>query len=149
MLGHANQLADPRFAGLYRSVAGAARRLETPEALSFLSKLFWYTVEFGVTRADPGGSGASSAGEPRAYGAGLLSSYGELRAFASAERRPVDWAAMGTRSYDITHYQTVLYEVPSLEWLFEEFPAFLSGFDDEACARLVGSAPAPPGMTSR
>ena len=128
VLGHANQLADPRFAVLYRTVAATARRLENPQALSVLSRLFWHTLEFGVTRG--------THGEPLAYGAGLLSSYGELQAFVRAERRPVDWWAMGTRDYDITRYQTVLYEVPSLEWLFEELPAFLAAFDDDAGTRL-------------
>jgi phenylalanine-4-hydroxylase len=132
VLGHANQLADPRFARLYRSVAAAAARTETPEALAFLSKVFWYTIEFGITR--------SADGRPLAYGAGLLSSFGELQAFHQAESRPIDWAAMGTQTYDITHYQAVLYQAPSLEWLFDEFDAFLAAYDDDTHRRLTLAA---------
>ena len=127
VLGHANQLADPAFAALYHAVAEAAARVESPEALSLLSRIFWFTIEFGVVR---------ERGELRAYGAGLLSSFGEMKAFHDAELRPVDWTAMGTQSYDITRYQQVLYEAPSLAWLFDEFRAFLDGFDDEAYLRM-------------
>lgn len=131
VLGHAHQLADPRFAALYRAVAATARRLETPTALGFLSRVFWYTIEFGVA--------GGADGQPRAYGAGLLSSYGELGAFHAASLRPVDWAAMGAATYDITRYQPVLYQVPDLEWLFGEFPAFLEHLDDDRAAALASA----------
>ena len=55
--------------------------------------MFWFTLEFGVVRED---------GEPQAYGAGLLSSFGEIEAFRDAELRPWDIEAMGTTRYDIT-----------------------------------------------
>ena len=134
VLGHAHQLADPRWAALYRRVAACTDRLEQPEALAFLSRVFWFTVEFGVVR---------EGGELRAYGAGLLSSVGEMGAFRDAEVRDLDWVAMGTASYDITRYQPVLYATSSLDELFERLTAFLDGFDDEAHARLTAGAARP------
>jgi len=131
VLGHATQLADPRWAACYRRVAACTDRLENPGALSFLSKVFWFTVEFGVVR---------EGGEVRAYGAGLLSSVGELGAFRQAELRDLDWVAMGTTVYDITRYQPVLYAAGSLDELFERLTAFLDGFDDDAHARLLADA---------
>jgi len=38
----------------------------------FISQLYWFTVEFGICRQD---------GEIKAYGAGLLSSFGELQVY--------------------------------------------------------------------
>jgi phenylalanine-4-hydroxylase len=128
LLGHANQLAHPALAGVYQAVADAAARVSTAEALAFLSKVFWFTIEFGVVR---------ERGELRAYGAGLLSSFGEMQQFRSADIRPLDWAAMGTQPYDITHYQGVLYEVPSIAWFTDEFTRFLDSYDDDAYARLL------------
>ena len=45
----------------------------------------------------------------RAYGAGILSSYGEIEEFRGADLRPLDLLEMGTLEYDITHYQPVLF----------------------------------------
>jgi phenylalanine-4-hydroxylase len=75
-------------------------------------------------------------GELRAYGAGLLSSYGEIEAFRSAEVRPWDLAAMGTLDYDITHYQPVLFAAASFERAVEDLTAFFAGYDDDTPARL-------------
>ena len=73
VVGHGNCLAHPRFAALYRSAGRAARRVESPEALEFVSKVFWFSLEFGVLRED---------GDVKTYGAGLLSSYGEIQEIA-------------------------------------------------------------------
>lgn len=132
VLGHAHQLVDPRWAACYRRVAACTDRLERPEALSFLSRVFWFTVEFGVVR---------EGGGLRAYGAGLLSSVGEMAAFSRAEVRDLDWVAMGTATYDITHFQPVLYAADSIDELLERLTTFLDTFDDEAHARLLTDAP--------
>ncbi len=50
VIGHGNTLASDRFAALYRLAGEAARRVETNEALEFVSKVFWFTLEFGVMR---------------------------------------------------------------------------------------------------
>ena len=65
-------------------------------ALDRFSRVFWFTLEFGVVHEDE---------ELRAYGAGLLSSYGEIEAFQDAEIRPWDLEAMARIEYDITVYQ--------------------------------------------
>ena len=131
VLGHAHQLADPRFADLYRRVASTTARLEAADALAFLSKIFWFTVEFGVVWED---------GELRTYGAGLLSSFGELAVFRDAEIRELDWVEMGTLAYDITHYQPVLYAGRGIDDVLDRLNAFLDAFDDDAYARMLRDA---------
>lgn len=133
VLGHANQLAVPAFADLCRLVGEVTRRLETPEALRFLSKVFWFTFEFGVVE---------ERGELKTYGAGILSSYGELDAFRGAEVRPLDWGAMGTLDYDITHYQPVLFAAPSVGALVDSLRQFLDAFDDDTPLRWTTSTAA-------
>jgi phenylalanine-4-hydroxylase len=100
IIGHANALASPVYAELYQRAGEASLRARSEAALEFFSRVFWFSLEFGVVWED---------GELRAYGAGLLSSYGELQQFRSAEIRPWDVEAMGTLDYDITRYQPVLF----------------------------------------
>ena len=80
LFGHVPLLFDPRYADhiqAYGQGALKAHALEHgPEpitgAVEMLSRLYWYTIEFGLLRDHQEG------GQIRAYGAGLLSSPGEL-----------------------------------------------------------------------
>jgi phenylalanine-4-hydroxylase len=123
-------LASPVFAELYQLAGQASRRAESDAALEFFSRVFWFTFEFGVAWED---------GELRTYGAGLLSSFGELDAFRDAQVRPFDLTAMGTTDYDITVYQPVLYAGRSVDHVVDELGTFLSTFDDDIFARLLAS----------
>jgi phenylalanine-4-hydroxylase len=131
VIGHGNLLADPEFAELNRLAGGAARRAETEEGLQFVADVFWFTIEFGVIREQ---------GELRAYGAGILSSYGEIEEFRQMDIRPLDFHQMGTIDYDITHYQSTLFAAESKAHLVEELGAFFAGFSDETPERLAREA---------
>jgi len=128
VIGHGNLLASPVFARVKRLAGQAAERVETQEALQFIADVFWFTIEFGVLREE---------GELRAYGAGILSSYGEIDEFSHMEIRPIDFLEMGTIEYDITKYQPVLFcadgGVPEVE---ERVGGFFAEFDDDTPARL-------------
>jgi phenylalanine-4-hydroxylase len=128
VIGHGNMLASPRFAELKRLAGVAARRVETEEALQFIADVFWFTLEFGVVYED---------GELRAYGAGILSSYGEIEEFRGMEIRPLDFGEMGTIEYDITKYQPVLYAAESPEHLFDAVGEFFATADDETPAKYA------------
>lgn len=128
VIGHANALASDRYARLYRLAGGAARRVESERALEFISKIFWFTLEFGVM---------TDQDELRAYGAGILSSYGEIEEFRNMDIRPLDLAAMGTTHYDITKYQDVLFRAESLAHLEDVVGEFWATCDDESIARLI------------
>jgi phenylalanine-4-hydroxylase len=139
LVGHANALADPRFAALYELAGQAARRSESDETLEAFSRIFWFSLEFGVAWE------ASSTGprELRTYGAGLLSSYGEIQAFRDADVRPLDVRAMATLDYDITRYQPVLFAADSFAHAHEVLATTFAGWDDDACARLLGGGGPP------
>jgi phenylalanine-4-hydroxylase len=131
VIGHGNLLASPRFAAIKREAGLAAQRVETEEALQFLADVFWFTIEFGVLREE---------GEVRAYGAGILSSYGEIEEFRGADLRPLDLLEMGTLEYDITHYQPVLFCADGLGELEDVVGGFFASFDDDAPRRLRTNA---------
>ncbi|MBA2894304.1 phenylalanine 4-monooxygenase [Nonomuraea soli] len=128
VIGHANALASDRYAALYRKAGQAARRVETDEALEFISKIFWFTLEFGVM---------TEHNELRAYGAGILSSYGEIEEFRGMDIRDLDIREMGTTAYDITKYQDVLFRAESLEHLEDVVGGFWDSCDDDSIARLA------------
>lgn len=128
VIGHANQLASPRFAAMYRKVGDAVKRVHSDQAVQFLSRVFWFTVEFGVVREADG---------LKAYGAGILSSFGELEAFRDADVRALDIAEMGTQSYDITKYQPVLFAADSTDALVGELGDFLDHYDEDAFNRYM------------
>jgi phenylalanine-4-hydroxylase len=75
-------------------------------------------------------------GELRAYGAGILSSYGEIEEFRGMEIRPLDLAEMGAIEYDITKYQPVLYCAESMTELEEVVGGFFTTVDDDTRARM-------------
>ena len=116
IIGHANMLASPVFADLYEAAGRASLRATSDEALEYFSRVFWFTLEFGVV---------VEGGQPKAYGAGLLSSFGELESFRKAELRPWDIAAMGHLSYDIAHYQPVLFQAQGLHQVTSELRGLL------------------------
>jgi phenylalanine-4-hydroxylase len=128
VIGHANQLAAPGYADMYRLVGAAVGRCRSESALTFLSHVFWYTMEFGVVW---------ESGSLKAYGAGILSSVGETADFSTtATVRPADLWAMGSASYDITHFQPVLYSFSSPAELEDVLSSFLVSFDDSTPASL-------------
>jgi phenylalanine-4-hydroxylase len=128
IIGHANMLASPLFADLYQVAGQASLRARTDVSLEVFSRIFWFTLEFGVVYQD---------GELKAYGAGLLSSYGEIETFRAAKILPWDLPAMATRDYDITHYQPVLFAAASFEQMLSDLHAFFSCYDDRACGQLL------------
>jgi phenylalanine-4-hydroxylase len=132
VIGHGNMLASPRLAALKREAGRAAQRVRTDEALQALADVFWFTMEFGVLRED---------GELRAYGAGILSSYGEIEEFRHMEIRPLQFAEMITIDYDITKYQPVLYCADSLDQLEDAVGRFFADADDDTPARLKAQVP--------
>jgi phenylalanine-4-hydroxylase len=69
---------------------------------------YWFTVEFGLCRQN---------GELKAYGAGLLSSIGELQYSLSGkpELKPFDPEVTGDQEYPITEYQPTYFVAESFD----------------------------------
>jgi phenylalanine-4-hydroxylase len=104
LVGHAATLADEGFAELNRAFGRAAERV-SDDVLKQIERVYWYTLEFGV---------AKEGEQLKAYGAGLLSSFGELERFQTHARLlPLNIEAMTARPYDPTVYQEVLFVAPS------------------------------------
>ena len=133
VVGHGNQLASPRFARVTEAAGLASLRLETDEAMKFVADVFWFSMEFGVM---------AHGEDLTAYGAGILSSYGEMDEFRAMEIRPLDLVDMGTLNYDITAYQPVLFRAESVDHLEDVVGHFFETVDDDLAARLRAQASA-------
>src|ERR1700753_1797503 len=91
LVGHATSFMAPEIVQLSRTFGEVALRADR-DTLQQLERLYWYTPEFGVALED---------GEVKAYGAGLLSSYGELGELGRrAQLLPFDLDAMAQAPYD-------------------------------------------------
>ena len=128
IVGHAGLLASPVFADLHQRAGLASQRATNAASLELFSRVFWFSLEFGVVHEH---------GELRAYGAGLLSSYGEIDVFRNAEVRPLDIAAMATTAYDISRYQPVLFAAESIDHAVDALGSFFDAYDDDAAERFV------------
>jgi phenylalanine-4-hydroxylase len=118
VLGHVPLFADPSFAQFSQEI-GIASLGAPDEYIEKLATCYWFTVEFGLCRQE---------GELKAYGAGLLSSFGELQYCLSdkPEVRPFDPPKTGIQKYPITQYQPVYYVAESFQSAQEKMRAFAS-----------------------
>ena len=116
IVGHGVTLACPQLAELNRLFGQAVRRTTSPDALERLSRVYWFTVEFGVLRED---------GAVKAYGTGLLSSAGELEEMRAARLQPFDLAAASFEKYDPTHFQPALFCADSFDSMYETLREYL------------------------
>ncbi len=118
LIGHASTFVDEGFVRLSRAFGDAMVAQPDDEARALkLIRAYWYTLEFGLVE---------EAGRPKAYGAGLLSSVGELQRSQQGPHRPLDLDEVGATPFDPTDYQSVYFVARSWDSLLEEVPQWLA-----------------------
>ncbi|MEO8142960.1 MAG: phenylalanine 4-monooxygenase [Betaproteobacteria bacterium] len=122
--GHVPLLFDPVYADHLHEYGKGGLKAMRLDAVKMLARLYWYTIEFGLIKT-PGGV--------RAYGAGLISSGGEL-AYCVADSAPrrLDFnleKALRT-DYQIDRYQTTYFVIDSFAQLMRDTaPDFTPVYD--------------------
>lgn len=112
IFGHTPLLTDTRFAAFSQAIgkAGLAARAEDHR---WLIRLYWFSVEFGLTRED---------GKIKGLGSGLASSLAELDWAVNGtepERRPFDVTDILRTPYRIDILQPVYFVIDDLDLLFD------------------------------
>ncbi len=116
IFGHTPMIMHPRFANFYQKIGRAALNCRDPIVEESLTRIYWFTVEFGLVR-NPDGL--------RIYGNGIISSFAETQfsLTGKASKRPFIADEVARQPYDIWHLQGDLFVV-------ESFEALESSFDD-------------------
>ena len=114
VFGHVPMLADPVFADYLVAYGIGGQRAGSLDALKYLARLYWYTVEFGLIR---------DGTDLKLYGAGIVSSYGESH-FAlddpSPHRIGFNLERVMRTNYRIDDYQQNYFVIDSFEDLLRQ-----------------------------
>jgi phenylalanine-4-hydroxylase len=113
LYGHVPLLFSPVFADYMQAYGEGGLKASRLDACELLARLYWYTVEFGLISTPQG---------LRAYGAGILSSAGELRhSVRSLQPRRVafDLTRLMRSRYRIDSYQATYFVVDDFSQLFD------------------------------
>ncbi|MFY9510244.1 MAG: phenylalanine 4-monooxygenase [Rubrivivax sp.] len=113
LFGHVPLLFNPVFADYMQAYGRGGLKASRLDACELLARLYWYTVEFGLI-ATPQGL--------RAYGAGVLSSAGELRHSVTSpepQRVGFELQRLMRSRYKIDTYQATYFVIDSFQQLFD------------------------------
>ncbi len=112
VFGHIPLLTNRQFTGFLQSLAFVGlKHLRNPEAIALLSRIYWFTVEFGLIREN---------NQLKIYGAGLLSSPGEstFSLGTGPNRHPYEVAALYEQDYRKDNFQEKYFFIESFEELY-------------------------------
>lgn len=131
--GHVPILTQPVFADFMQMYGRTAGQVIAAGGAEMITRLYWYTAEYGLMR---------EPGQPlKAFGAGLMSSFTELR-FAvespDAHHVPFDIETVMRTTYEIDKFQRAYFVLPSFDALRDAF----DGGDLVRIARRWKDAPA-------
>jgi phenylalanine-4-hydroxylase len=112
--GHVPLLFDPVYADHLHEYGKGGLKAMRLDAVKWLARLYWFTIEFGLMQTPQG---------VRAYGAGLLSSGGELAYCVDSpkpKRLPFDLERAMRAEYQIDRYQETYFVIDSFDQLMRE-----------------------------
>ncbi len=114
IFGHTPMIIHSRFADFYQKMGQAALACKDPAVEEALTRIYWFTVEFGLIRNRDG---------LRVYGNGIISSYGEMQHSLTDQvhKEPFTPERLAVQPYDIWHFQDTLFIIESFDQLQTEF----------------------------
>lgn len=150
--GHVPMHTDKAFADTLvqfgecaHTAAEIAKGISDPEEqtrvltsiIKAMARFFWFTIEFGLMQSEDG---------LKAYGSGLLSSYGELAYSVDSphvQRYPLQLEWIINQYFEIDHYQPLLFVADSFDHVFEEVHRLEAWMKE---GKLSNVSPGEPGV---
>ncbi len=114
VFGHIPLLSNPAYANYMQEYGRAGLAALEHKGIKFLARLNWYTIEFGLIKNN---------GEVKAYGAGIMSSYGEAKYLfndPSANWLQFEIDRVLRTGYYIDDLQASYFTIDSFESLFKQ-----------------------------
>jgi phenylalanine-4-hydroxylase len=120
-LGHVPPLLNADYAELLTLIGKAASTTRKPEQVLALKRFSWFSIEFGLIEED---------GETKVFGAGILSSTGEIPFSLSdgVRHRPFVTDEVIATDYDPSRMQDLLFIIPSFTFLRSEVERLVQRF---------------------
>ncbi|MFN3199775.1 MAG: phenylalanine 4-monooxygenase [Bradymonadia bacterium] len=115
LIGHGATLIHPGIAQVSKRF-GQVAQMADAELLTALTRVYWYTLEFGLVE---------EGGEVKAFGAGVLSSVGEMDRAPRAPHRAWDIDEMARTDFDPTMYQPFYYVGPGVDQMLSDLNEWL------------------------
>jgi phenylalanine-4-hydroxylase len=127
--GHVPLLSNQAFCDFLASLSRIAlTHIDSEDAIAMISRLYWYTVEFGLIQEDA----TLGSGGLRIYGGGILSSAGETSHSLydpTVQRRPYEVDTLLQTPYVINQFQEQYFVIDSYEQLYESVPEIEARLD--------------------
>jgi len=120
-LGHVPSLMNQDYAELLTLIGKAASKTPDPEQVLALKRFSWFSIEFGLIEEE---------GKTKVFGAGILSSTGEIPFSLSAQvkHRPFVTDEVIATDYDPSRMQDLLFVIPSFAFLRREVEQLVKRF---------------------
>jgi phenylalanine-4-hydroxylase len=120
-LGHVPSLMNSDYAELLTLIGKATSTTTDPQQVLALKRFSWFSIEFGLLEEE---------GQTKVFGAGILSSTGEIPFSLSNEvnRRPFVTDEVINTDYDPSRMQDLLFVIPSFAFLRREIEQLVKRF---------------------
>ena len=121
---HMPMLTNQHYVDFLEKLSGIAlKHIDNPWAIQLLSRIYWFTIEFGLIREN---------GELKIYGAGILSSKGQTKFSLSDEpaHYPYDVKRIMNQEYWKDKFQDKYFVIESFEQLYNSIPEIESVLEE-------------------
>jgi len=134
VFGHVPLLSNQAYCQFFRGVSNIALEfIDNPKAIELLSRVYWFTIEFGMMR---------EGNEEKIYGAGIISSHSETLHCLNKQttKLPYDVSRMLHTEYRTDILQDKYFVMDSFDQLYDSLPEIRN-----CLAKMISGVPSHAG----